>query len=249
MTDRLSFGIYDKLIDEGLKEALARHPEIRSIMCMIDPEEEPARYAAFVGKIVEQALREETDPSIRFALCNRLIEILAAQPKRVHLEKHRLVAPGRSVLLEITPPHFGTPGIPRPQTPIVESSLFTGSPSEPQLAHELIEEMRSADEVDILVSFIKWSGLRLLMPGFEDLRNRNAPVRLITTSYMGASDPPAIEWFSKLPNVRVRVSYDTERTRLHAKAYHFKRSTGFSTAYIGSANMSRPLSRVGWSGT
>lgn len=239
MTDRLPFGIYDKLIDEELKEALARHPELRSIMGMIDPEEEPARYAAFVGKIVEQALREETDPSIRFALCNRLIEILAAQPRRVHLEKHRLVAPGRSVLLEITPPHFGTPGIPRPQTPIVESSLFTGSPSEPQLAHELIEEMRSADEVDILVSFIKWSGLRLLMPGFEDLRNRNAPVRLITTSYMGASDPPAIEWLSKLPNVRVRVSYDTERTRLHAKAYHFKRSTGFSTAYIGSANMSQ----------
>jgi len=239
MTDQLPFGIYDKLIDEELKEALARHPELRSVIGMIDPEEEPSRYATFVGKIVDQALREETDPSMRFTLCNRLIEILAAKPKRIHLEKHRLVTPGRSVLLEITPPHFGSQGIPRPQTPIVESSLFTGSPSEPQLAHELIEEMRSADEVDILVSFIKWSGLRLLMPAFEDLRNRNVPVRLITTSYMGASDPHAIEWLSKLPNVKIRVSYDTERTRLHAKAYHFKRSTGFSTAYIGSANMSQ----------
>jgi len=58
MTNRLPFGIYDKLIDEELKEALARHPELRSIMGMIDPEEEPTRYAAFVGKIVAQALRE-----------------------------------------------------------------------------------------------------------------------------------------------------------------------------------------------
>lgn len=99
--------------------------------------------------------------------------------------------------------------------------------------------MRSSDAVDILVSFIKWSGLRLLMPAFEDLRDRDVPVRLITTSYMGASDAPAVEWLARLPNVEVRVSYDTERTRLHAKAYHFKRNSGFSTAYIGSANMSQ----------
>src|SRR5204862_6017867 len=144
----------------------------------------------------------------------------------------------KPLLLEITPPNYAEGGIPRPETPLGQSSLFTGSPADPQLVHELGREMRSADSVDLLVSFIKWSGLRLLMPAFEEIATRGGKVRVITTSYMGASDAEAVEWLARLPNVSVRVSYDTERTRLHAKAYHFRRESGFSTAYIGSANMS-----------
>ncbi|BDV42903.1 helicase [Geotalea uraniireducens] len=232
-------GIYDSLIDEYLRETLEKHPELRRVFGKIDQEEQPPRYAAFVAKVLEQALREETDPERRLALCNRILGQVASEPGRGHLEKHRLVQEQKPLLLEITPPNYGQSGLPRPHTSLAESSLFTGSPHEPQLAHELHEEMRSADGVDILVSFIKWSGLRLLMPAFEDLRDRRVPVRVITTSYMGASDAPAVEWLAKLPNVQVRVSYDTERTRLHAKAYHFRRQSGFSTAYIGSANMSQ----------
>ncbi len=187
---------------------------------------------------MEQTLRRIVDPKSRLTLANQIIDLLASEAGMGHLEKHRLIVGRKSLLLEITPPGYGTSGIPRPHTSIVESSLFTGSPREPQLVHELLEEMRSADSVDILVSFIKWSGLRLLMPGFEDLRDRDVPVRLITTSYMGVSDAPAVEWLATMPNIKVRISYDTERTRLHAKAYHFKRLSGFSTAYIGSANMS-----------
>lgn len=231
-------GIYDALLDEVLRESLDRHPELRTIFGKIDQEELPSRYAAFVAKVLEQALREESDPQRRMALCNEILGQVASQPGKEHLRKHCLVPEQKPVLLEITPPNFGRSGIPRPHTSLSESSLFTGSPQEPQLAHELNEEMRSADGVDILLSFIKWSGLRLLMASFEDLRARGIPVRVITTSYMGASDARAVEWLAALPNVQVRVSYDTQRTRLHAKAYHFRRKTGFSTAYIGSANMS-----------
>ncbi|MDD2310887.1 MAG: phospholipase D-like domain-containing protein, partial [Desulfuromonadaceae bacterium] len=231
-------GIYEALLDEFLRDTLARHPELRTVFGKIDPEEQPAKYASFVAKVLEQALREESDPEKRLALCNHILGQVACEPGRGHLDKHRLIQDQKPILLEITPAHYGKSGIPRPHTSLTESSLFTGSPQEPQLGHELLEEMRSADGVDILVSFIKWSGLRLLMPAFEDLRDRHVPVRLITTSYMGASDAPAVEWLAHLPNVEVRVSYDTERTRLHAKAYHFKRNSGFSTAYIGSANMS-----------
>ena len=237
MSKDLPYGIYDALIDTSLKDVLVGHPELRSVLGKIDPEEQPARYADFAAKVVHQVLREEPDPDKRREICNALLDHLASQ-KEDNLESRQLVPDKKSVLLEITPAHYAQPGIPRPHTSISESSLFTGSPRDPQLIHELQAEMKSADAVDILVSFIKWSGLRLLMPAFEDLRDRNIPVRLITTSYMGASDAPAVEWLARMPNVHIRVSYDTQRTRLHAKAYHFKRFSGFSTAYIGSANMS-----------
>uniref|UniRef100_UPI0025B9AF82 DEAD/DEAH box helicase family protein n=1 Tax=Desulfonatronospira sp. TaxID=1962951 RepID=UPI0025B9AF82 len=237
MTSRPAYGIYDALLDNHLQAMLDRYPELRTVFGKLDAEEQPDRYADFVARVVRQVLKEETDPDNRRRICNAVLEQMYSGTEH-QAAVRQLVAGKKSVLQEITPPDYAGKGVPRPHTPISESSLFTGSPRDPQLVHELLAEMKSADAVDILVSFIKWSGLRLLMPAFEYLRDRRVPVRLITTSYMGASDAPAVEWLARMPNVQARVSYDTQRTRLHAKAYFFKRDSGFSTAYIGSANMS-----------
>ena len=238
-------GIYEALLDVELQTVLQRFPELRSLFGKLDPEEEPSRLAQFVSKVLEKALHFEKDSSARLRLCNQLIENLSQGIDRQFLSERRLVATEEPILLEITPSGYETAGVPRPVTSLVESSLFTGSPSDPQLVNELQQEMHSADSVDVLVSFIKWGGVRLLMSSFEELTARGARVRIITTSYMGASESEAIEWLARLPNTSIRVSYDVGRTRLHAKAYHFRRNTGFSTAYIGSANMSQPAMTSG----
>ena len=238
---RLVPGLYEQLVDAELAEALTAQPELKSLLGKLDDEDAPHAYSQFVSNILAHALRTRK-PEARLPLVNRLIALISATDGLDYLQRKTLLAESKPVLLSLQSPIPGqliSPPLIRPETPLTTSSLLTGARHDPQLEHELRQEMATADRVDILVSFVKWSGLRLLQPAFEALSVRSVPVRIVTTSYMGASDPAAIAWLANLPAVSVKVSYDTERTRLHAKAYHFHRRSGFSAAYIGSANMSQ----------
>ena len=127
----------------------------------------------------------------------------------------------------------------RPLTSISTTSLLTGTMNDRTLESELNREIRTSDRIDLIISFIKYSGYRLIRDALIDF-TKTKKLRVITTSYMGASDFKAIDELSKLPNTEVKISYDVKHTRLHAKSYYFERETGFSTAYIGSSNISNP---------
>lgn len=126
-----------------------------------------------------------------------------------------------------------------PLTGLSQSELFCGSNVGLSLESELKREILSSDKIYWLVSFIKWAGIRIFRKELETFTQSGRELKIITTSYMGATDAKAVEYLAALPNTEVKLSYETERQRLHAKSYLFMRNTGFHTGYIGSSNLSR----------
>lgn len=236
-------GLYEQLINTHLKEKLQQQGKtIRKDT--LKNYDSSLLLAQYVGPVLKKSLEflEDSQGSTipeQIACCNEIIRLLATITKEDCLS-HCTIPNDGEILLSIeeeiqSPLHSS-----RPITPLSQSSLFTGSVHEPSLIQELKAEILSADRIDILVSFIKWSGIRLLMNEFKQFCERGGRLRVITTAYTGATDVRAIDFLSSLPNTEVRISYDTAHTRLHAKAYYFERDSGFSTAYIGSSNISNP---------
>ncbi|RYM32883.1 DUF3427 domain-containing protein [Brumimicrobium glaciale] len=126
-----------------------------------------------------------------------------------------------------------------PETRLVQSALFVGGNEGLSLDTELKKEILSSDRVDLLVSFIKWKAIVILREAFREFTQKGGKLRVITTTYMGATDAKAIEELFQLPNTQIKISYNNSNERLHAKAYLFNRNTGFHTGYIGSSNFSR----------
>jgi HKD family nuclease len=126
-----------------------------------------------------------------------------------------------------------------PITGITQSELFCGSNVGVSLEVEIKREIQSSDKIYWLVSFIKWTGIRIFKKELEDFTRSGKQLKIITTSYMGATDAKAVEFLASLPNTEVKLSYNINRERLHAKSYLFMRNTGFHTGYIGSSNLSQ----------
>lgn len=236
----LPHGLYEQLINTNVKEKL-REQRITISKDALKNFDSPVLLSQYLGPVLKKSLEflEDSQGSTipeQIACCNEIIRLLATITKEECLSQCVIPEDGE-ILLSIGDEKGS---VSRPVTPLSQSSLFTGSALEPSLIQELKAEILSADRIDILVSFIKWSGIRLLMNELTQFCERGGRLRVITTAYTGATDVKAIDFLSSLPNAEVRISYDTAHTRLHAKAYYFERNSGFSTAYVGSSNISNP---------
>lgn len=247
-------GLYEQIVNKELKHALSMLEEEKYDISKesLDVEEASKKLANYITDVTRRALtmlreKNKKDQSLLYQIkvCNKIIRYLSKTLDEETLalleiqEEGEILTSLYEKLNTANSLQTKNESI-RPLTPLSETSLFTGSKSEPNMVNELKKEIASSDKVQMLVSFIKWSGLRIIFDELKQFTDRGGELRIISTSYMGATDYKAIHELSKLDNTMIKLSYNVKVTRLHAKAYMFKRNTKFSTAYIGSSNLSNP---------
>jgi len=242
-------GIYEQIINKLISHKLENLDSdtfhIKTVQ--IDKAEAAFYLSEYCKKVINKALLLYTTNNAlqeQVALVNNIILHLVSQLKEIDFEEDLIGIESKilkAVYSKIDPEFSNFDEYLNevyPFSRLTQSELFSGG-KELSINSELKKEILSSDRVDLLISFIKWSGLRILKPELDKFTKRGGKLRVLTTTYIGATDFKAIDYLSSLPNTEIKVSYNERNERLHAKAYIFYRNTGFHTAYIGSSNLSK----------
>ena len=243
-------GIYEELVTQLVTQKLENIDKNVFYInkSQIDKEEASSILSMHLAQTIKKAMnfvKGENQIELQIEIANKIISFLKDQLKKEEFDNDLIDIEGEILKAVFTKvdAHFSDINLHlkeiTPYTRLTHSELFTGGNVGLSLESELKKEILSSDKIDLLVSFIKFKGIIILEKALKEFTRKGGHLRVITTTYMGASDYKAIQLLSKMENTQVKVSYNSGNERLHAKAYLFKRNTGFDTGYIGSSNFSR----------
>ena len=124
---------------------------------------------------------------------------------------------------------------------VIESTdVMTGDRDQSRfLYYQLKMSMRKAKGIDIIVSFLMESGIRMILNDIKNALDRGAIVRILTGNYLGITQPSALYLIKKELGNRIDLRFYNDKERsFHPKAYifHFENA---SEIYIGSSNISK----------
>lgn len=246
-------GLYEQLLTVELQRLLSGLEAGRADIVPPDGADTHVTVAGHLHRILQRALRAlpEGERLTRQAeLCNSLLTWLRHEHSAESVDAEEALVVPLTVLREVRALTRGaafSAATPQPLVPLSSADLLVNARGEPSVGAAIEREIHSADRIDLLCAFIRWNGLRTLRPALETHREAGRRLRIITTVYTGSTERRALDWLASI-GADVKVSYDTRTTRLHAKAWLFERLTGFSTAFIGSSNLthSAMLDGVEW---
>lgn len=238
-------GLYDRLIyEDEVGEVASLTGQHRALVTMPTAHQRREQFIAELvhrlPELLDAAAANPPDESDKAKAEIELIRQMLIQ-LRPSGQGERFFAMPAQLLKSV---HAPNADVAMPATGLRHPWLFTSARADPSLLNELRAELSSVDRVDILVSFITWSGVRKLLDVMQQVTaldahgNPKTKFRILTTTYIGATEVRAVDAFAKLPGVELRISLDGRRTRLHAKAWIFHRATNSGTAFVGSANLS-----------
>ncbi|MFB0626444.1 DUF3427 domain-containing protein [Streptomyces sp. AB3(2024)] len=231
-------GLHETLITSALEKQLQELITAGSLVIEAPVGSESSQHVLtrHVAHAVSEVLKR-LPPGDRVDATNEILRSLSAfEGAQGQVEP---IAEGPRQLLAVDGPAPSGAYTTRPSTPLSETALITNSPEDPSLGSELRAELATADRIDLLCAFVKWHGLRVLEQPLKAAAARGVPIRVITTTYIGATERRALDRLVREFNAEVKVNYELRSTRLHAKAWLFRRDSGFDTAYVGSSNLSK----------
>ena len=253
MAKELPIGAYDTLITEDLAQLIAGLPGdlvLKEALEVDESSEVLARHLYFIIRRALSTIREEGDsPTARINLSNQIVQAVNELVGQASDRSEIIYQDGdHQILTGVRGIQSGSSrnlySFEQPEVRLSQSALLVNGRNQPSIGNEIRKELTSADDVSFIVSFLKNSGVNLVEAGLRNVIARGGRVRVLTTTYTGATERSAVDRLCRL-GAEVRISYDTTRTRLHAKSWIFKRNSGLSTGYVGSSNLSAPAMQDG----
>ncbi len=244
--EELEPGIYEVLVTEGLRTRLEALDRFSSRTRALRAADAPDRIALHLSRQIEQALAGVRDEDrvvvgieVARALLGRLADLVETDPAATPTD------PGQVLHAILRPrPDGVAEEITEPLIPLLDTTLLTNAAGEPNPWNQLHAEVDSAEAIDLVMAFIRRSGISPLLTALRRHCESGRSVRVLTTTYTGSTERAALDQLVAL-GADVRISYDLSTTRLHAKAWLFHRLTGFSTAYVGSSNLTHSAQVTG----
>lgn len=245
---RLVRGRYLTLVTRNIERQLgALEPGSKSLTARLHAAEAADRLALHLSRVIEKgiaSIREQDRITAGLSLVSRLIEQIARET--IHDLAGEQPATPDAMLNAVlgTLPDGKYEEIAEPLIPLLDTALLTNAPGEPRVGQQIATEIPSADRIDLIMAFIRQTGIAPLLPVLRRHCEAGRSLRVLTTTYTGSTEGRALAALQAL-GAEVRVSYDVSTTRLHAKAWLFHRSSGFSTAYVGSSNLTHSAQVTG----
>lgn len=129
---------------------------------------------------------------------------------------------------------------------IKATDVMTGGQNRQRmLYYQLKKSIQKAESIDMIVSFLMESGVRLILEDLRSALDRGIKIRLLTGNYLGITQPSALYLIKKEFGDKIDLRFYNEKERsFHPKSYFFHYANG-SEIYIGSSNISKSALTTG----
>ena len=209
----LERGLYEVLVTEALDERLRNlTTTLEPIRTALRAPEAADRIALHLSRLIERVVNnigEGERTNVGLDLARRLIDLLREMPSADDVGAERPVAAGDVLERVVGRLPDGRPDdITSPMIPLLDTTLLTNAPGEPRVGNQILTEIRSADAIDVVIAFIRYSGIAPLLETLRRHRSDGNELRVLTRTYTGSTEGRALDALVDL-GAEIRVSYDT----------------------------------------